>query len=409
MQLISFLGRVPKNENGYRTTIYEFSDGSKTEPISFIGLSLIQRIKPKKLIILGTSGSMWDHLLQTADYKPDEDLYLELIDQVEKKQVTQELLNKIKNIFQYYHGIPVELVIIPYGQSMDEQIQIMEIIAQHVPDHSEVTLDVTHGFRHLPMLGIIAAQYLERLKQVEICNIFYGMYDPDLKVGEVYDLQGMLQLNNWVFALSQFDKDGDYSVFAKPLTNDGFSIKGVKALEKAAYFERIFNVSQAKQQLSTFSMNIENTLPNAGKLFTNALNERIKWAKSSNLLEHQRKLAHFYLDNGDYVRAAIFGVEAYITSLFKQDELDQCHIFQKRKNVEDDYYNGRNQRGKASWLEDYRYLKGIRNALAHGTAPDEEFEKTELNKAIARKSNEVMVSDETLNPYLRSLFKKLVI
>lgn len=391
MQLISFLGRVPKNESAYRTTVYEFSDGSKTDPISFLGLSLIKRIKPEKLVILGTAGSMWDHLLQTASYTPNEELHLELIEQVERKKVTQELLNKFKDMFHLYHGIPVELVIIPYGQSMDEQIQIMEIIAQHVPDKTEVTLDVTHGFRHLPMLGLIAAQYLERLKKVTIQSIYYGMFDPDLGVGSVYDLKGLLQLNAWVFALSQFDKDGDYSVFSEPLKNDGFTDAGIKSLERAAYYERVFNVSMAKQQLSTFKQALGDSLPGAGKLFTQALTQRFSWSHSQELKQHQRKLAHFYLDNGDYVRSAIFGVEAFISSLIKENERE--YEYYDRAKAEDEFRDSR--RGNIHLKNNYEDLKKIRNALAHGTEAKNAHERT------------ILQDPEKLKNHLKQLLKSL--
>lgn len=54
--LISFLGRVPKNETGYRTTRYSF-DGVLDEPTAFIGWSLRRRLMPDRLVILGTTGS----------------------------------------------------------------------------------------------------------------------------------------------------------------------------------------------------------------------------------------------------------------------------------------------------------------------------------------------------------------
>lgn len=40
MKLISFLGRAPKDTAGYRQTTYEFTDGSKSQPVSYIGWPL---------------------------------------------------------------------------------------------------------------------------------------------------------------------------------------------------------------------------------------------------------------------------------------------------------------------------------------------------------------------------------
>ncbi|WP_201549360.1 hypothetical protein [Psychrobacter sp. Pi2-1] len=57
--LISFLGGG-KQGGSYRTTDYKFSDGTLYKEESYFGLVLTKAVKPDKLILLGTSGSMWD-------------------------------------------------------------------------------------------------------------------------------------------------------------------------------------------------------------------------------------------------------------------------------------------------------------------------------------------------------------
>jgi hypothetical protein len=59
--LLTFLGRVPKTDNGYRKTRYDFGDGCPTEPVAFFGWPLQKRIKADRLI-MGTAGPMWNHL-----------------------------------------------------------------------------------------------------------------------------------------------------------------------------------------------------------------------------------------------------------------------------------------------------------------------------------------------------------
>ncbi|MFN3595627.1 MAG: TIGR02221 family CRISPR-associated protein, partial [Thiobacillaceae bacterium] len=56
--LISFLGRAPKGESGYRATRYRFAD-AQTRPVAFFGWALRERIAPSRMVILGTEGSMW--------------------------------------------------------------------------------------------------------------------------------------------------------------------------------------------------------------------------------------------------------------------------------------------------------------------------------------------------------------
>ena len=87
--LISFLGRVPKTENGYRPTTYTFNS-EPDEPTAFIGWTLHRRLKPDRLVILGTTGSMWDHLFE-KDFVLGEEAENErllLQEATEKKEVT---------------------------------------------------------------------------------------------------------------------------------------------------------------------------------------------------------------------------------------------------------------------------------------------------------------------------------
>ena len=55
---------VPKKDNSDRPTRYDYGDGSEEPPAAFFGWSLQRRLQPDRLVILGTSGSIWDHLFE---------------------------------------------------------------------------------------------------------------------------------------------------------------------------------------------------------------------------------------------------------------------------------------------------------------------------------------------------------
>ena len=58
--LISFLGKSKLNQQtGYRKANYDFGNGILKE-VSFFGIGLTEVLKPHKLILIGTAGSMWD-------------------------------------------------------------------------------------------------------------------------------------------------------------------------------------------------------------------------------------------------------------------------------------------------------------------------------------------------------------
>jgi CRISPR-associated protein, TM1812 family len=259
--LITILGRTPKDANGYRPTRYTFSDQSRTEPLAFFGWALQQQIHPQRMVVLGTEGSMWDHLFEgDIDFEQDNpDERLALIEATEKKQVTQEQLDRLTPYLEARIGCEVNLALIPYARDEVEQVELLRRIATHVPQEGSVHLDITHGFRHLPMLILLAALYLRIARKALIEKIWYAAYDPDTQQAPVLDLSGLLQIADGLQALSSFDKDGDYGVFVPMLRQAGLPDETVTALQKAAYYENILNVTESTGQLRRAREGLEST------------------------------------------------------------------------------------------------------------------------------------------------------
>jgi hypothetical protein len=55
--LLSFLGKGRYEKDGYRTAKYRF-DGAFAREVPFFGMALDDYLKPDRLILVGTSGSM---------------------------------------------------------------------------------------------------------------------------------------------------------------------------------------------------------------------------------------------------------------------------------------------------------------------------------------------------------------
>ena len=63
--LVSFIGRSTRRNaaGGYEPTRYKFPNG-EMESTAHFGWALMQRGKPDRMVILGTSGSMWDYWVE---------------------------------------------------------------------------------------------------------------------------------------------------------------------------------------------------------------------------------------------------------------------------------------------------------------------------------------------------------
>jgi len=370
--LISNLGKSQFNpETGYKKACYRFDDGFCQET-PYFGLALQAFIKPDAMIILGTSGSMWDVFIEY--FATDDTLdavRLHLMDAVQKEQVDQSLLDQVKPILQNHLAVLLELVLIPYAKTLDEQVDILRVMAEKIPPGEQVILDVTHGFRHLPMLSLIAAHYLEKVKGNTVKGIYYGALEmtspsPE-KITPVLELSGLLRLMDWVQALTAYDKDGDYGVFANLLKQEGFAPDQAEQLSQAAYFERTTNPVKARQKIASVFQSIENLETPLGKLFKGELIQRINWFKKSSRHAWELALSEAYLARKDYLRAALFMQEAYLSEHTKGDI--------------DDYQNRENTRLDARHDKSFNHLSKLRNAMAHGLRSHDRDILTVINQA----------------------------
>ena len=355
--LISFLGKGRYEKDGYRTARYRF-DGAFMREVPFFGMALDDYLKPDRLILVGTSGSMWDVFFEREGHQNVESL-LELIEAVESDAVDTSLLQSYAGHLAERLGHPVDCLLIDYARDPAGQARLLGQLAASLTEGEHIAMDVTHSFRHLPMLALIAARFLTRVRNVLIEDIYYGAYDmkdPASDEVPVLRLKGMLKMLDWVDALSSYDKDGDYSVFSGLLADDGMPEGRARILESAAFQERVNHLEGARQKLSASLEAIATHQGPLGSLFRPELEARVAWVRKPERSQRELALADAYLARRDYLRTAIFLLEGLITR-----EVD------RRKGIANNYEE-RDEARKALGQNDKRFkqLEWLRNALAHG-------------------------------------------
>ncbi len=394
--LISFLGKSQKKDGRYSTANYDF-DGH-IETTQFFSLGLKSVIKPDRLLILGTSGSMWDVLFENfAEADEYEEQKLLLIDAADNDRVTQAQLLACEPLLKQCLGIDCQLNLIPYGDTPQAQVEILQTMSSGIAKGDQVSLDLTHGLRHLPMLGLLSAMYLQTAKKVEIKGIYYGALERTPKDGvnpltPVMRLDGLLKIADWITALHGFDKTGDIAPFSDLLQKEGLPEDTAGLLKTAAFYESVLNVTNARKPLRDFAKQTEEGLPGIASLFQDSLNERISWVDQDNIYLRQREKAQFYLQQGDYVRAAALGYEALITKhLKKQNPRADAESYALRDEIKQHL---KDQAGGGG--PDYKLLRNIRNSLAHA------------NRDNTKEVQQALSSEERLKQKLSDLFTKLL-
>ncbi len=372
--LISFVGAPLKGDKTYDEVIYRFPDKSEGQKTKFFASNLIERYEPDIVALLGTAGSNWESVLEIANLDENSEFKaLEIID-----DMRGSMSEKTLNDFQYYLAdrvdFDLQLKLIPFpALDLSEQLEILQVMADISENCNQMTLDITHGSRLLPMIGMVAAVYLKSIRNVELQGFWYGAYDWRQKTegepgrGYAFDIEGLAALFDWIQALSAHQYSGNFGVF-KDLLRDPIQKLNKKipdnSLSEAAYNERITRDNHAHFHLLQINRLLrEEEFSGIESLFQPALKDRLDWARDNNRSARQEQLATYYNEHGDYLRAVIYAKESVITRVCEECELDTREYSNRSRAT------GILVRNESTELESYSLINSIRNAMAHGTEP----------------------------------------
>ena len=114
-------------------------------------------------------------------------------------------------------GVPtIELVEVPAGDTQEDISLFLDRVVGAIDTGAELTVDVTHGFRHFAFLTYIAVLYLAALRGVRIRGAYYGMLNRD-SLSPFLDLRPLLELPRWLYALEVLRDTGSALPMAKNL------------------------------------------------------------------------------------------------------------------------------------------------------------------------------------------------
>lgn len=128
--------------------------------------------------------------------------------------------------------IGITPVDIPDGRNETELWTIFDAISKNVPQGATVTLDITHGFRSLPYVMLLACAYLEVSGKFDLANVYYGAFVSENIVAQAVDLTPMLTLFEWANAVDAFKRGGNLRQMAKLLEKRHNALYKTKAVGK---------------------------------------------------------------------------------------------------------------------------------------------------------------------------------
>lgn len=108
-------------------------------------------------------------------------------------------------------GVEAGAVDIPDGSNDHELWQIFARLGEQVDPGETVIVDPTHGFRSLPVIGVLALAFFRHLRKAELGGVYYGAYEARAKhdgVAPIFDLTPMFDLPAWAEAVAEWDRTG---------------------------------------------------------------------------------------------------------------------------------------------------------------------------------------------------------
>lgn len=189
-KLLTFLGT-----SEYKTVKYQI-DG-KTYETHFIQEALIKHILSSskmeekiQIVLLLTEGAKLRNYLG---------------DGIKRKNPDYTFLKEILN--KYQDKLDIISVDVPEGKSEDEIWKIFDIIVNHLEEGDRVYLDITHGFRSLPLMSTAIINYVGQiLKDFCLEEIFYGAFEAKNQKSEapIFKLKQFYILQQWTIAIDKF-------------------------------------------------------------------------------------------------------------------------------------------------------------------------------------------------------------
>jgi len=118
-------------------------------------------------------------------------------------------------------GVTPRDVPIPPGLTNTQVWQIFESICTELSDATNVTVDVTHAFRHVPLVLLASLSYMVSLKRITLQGVYYGAYEAR---GEgrapLLNLAPLLDLSEWAYAAKSLVETGNSAWLANALDRE---------------------------------------------------------------------------------------------------------------------------------------------------------------------------------------------
>lgn len=242
------------------------------------------------------------------------------------------------------------------GETEEDSWNLFQTIADAIPQGGEVIFDVTHGFRSLPVVTLLALSYLRIVKGVKLRAVVYGAWQPGQDTTPLFDLTPFVSLLDWAQAANRFQDTGDASLFKEllemkrqasynavsrqlaTLSQAIFSNRGLEVPDEATKLLRVLEKAREGQLEShqrPFALVMQQLTEQVAPLAA-AGDDKLR-------LEAEYALIRWYAERGHYPQALSLARE-WLISVRQWHELGRIRMDElERESVNRDVWHAINQ------------------------------------------------------------------
>lgn len=331
---------------GYKNTNYIYPDGSDSKKTGYAFDAVIDKEKPNKLLLIGTSGSGWSDVLEWYS--------LDLPN--EKRKWADEIGKKIaehKNTFSDWKSIEnfikeaanfemVKIAIVEPDSTQEQLEKYPEILLnafKSVVDekrNTKIIFDISNGFRSMPLYITMFVRYAGLINRSEIeYSMYYGMYEASTNQGTpLVDLSAVSELTDWVNAISEFQGLGSVKGLCECLNREygkqsdqakqkqiKYVIRQFEQFDCAWNVNNLYYLENGIKQISTLDTK-ELPVSETAKLMLNSLrnefSRRFKKKEKYNYSWLLIRLSELFTEQGRYGVAAVAFQEGFVTYIMER-------------------------------------------------------------------------------------------
>lgn len=182
---LSFLGLGSKQEKAeqydYRKTTFALNE-FKSQETKFVQVA--------ELEILGMNN--FDKIIIVATQKSYDTHY-------------EDITSELKNLGE----TNITPLIIEEDMSPEGQWKWFEIILDNIDYGDELTIDLTHGYRSIPIVFSTAVNFLQKARNITLNAVYYGAYEKNKGLAPIVDMKDFYVINEWAEAVSRLIEDAD--------------------------------------------------------------------------------------------------------------------------------------------------------------------------------------------------------